>query len=70
MFISLRLTLERSKSESLRDVTVTKIGNTFPTVFRRLHRTLVGLNSTCTKLEPASSRINEILEIQVILLRK
>ena len=34
---SLRLMFERSKSESLRDVSVTRIGDTFPTVFRRLH---------------------------------
>ena len=33
---SLRLTFEISKSESLRDVSVTRIGDTFPTVFRRL----------------------------------
>ena len=32
---SLRLTFELSKSESLRDVSVTRIGDTFPTVFRR-----------------------------------
>ena len=35
---SLRPTFELSKSESLRDVSVTRIGDTFPTVFRRLLR--------------------------------
>ena len=34
---SLRLTFELSKSESLRDVSVTRIGDTFPTVFCRLY---------------------------------
>ena len=33
---SFRLKFELSKSESLRDVSVTRIGDTFPTVFRRL----------------------------------
>ena len=33
---SLRLTFELSKSESLRDVSVTRISDTFPTVFCRL----------------------------------
>ena len=33
---SLSLTIERSKSETLRDVSVTRIGDTFSTVFRRL----------------------------------
>ena len=33
---SLRLTFERSKLESLRDISVTRIGDTFPTVFGRL----------------------------------
>ena len=31
-----RLTFERSKSKSLHDVSVTRIGDSFPTVFRRL----------------------------------
>ena len=31
-------TFEHSKSESLRDVSVIKIGDTFPTVFRRLKK--------------------------------
>ena len=35
---SLRLAFELSTSESLRDVRVTRIGDTFPTVFRRLYR--------------------------------
>ena len=34
---SLTLTFQLSKSESLRDVSVTRIGDTFPTVFRRLY---------------------------------
>ena len=35
-FTFLRLTFELSKLESLRDVSITRIGDTFPTVFRRL----------------------------------
>ena len=38
---SLRLTFELSKSESLRDVSVTRIGDTFPAVFRRLYYDLM-----------------------------
>ena len=34
---SLRLTFERSKSESLRDVSVTRMGDTFSQGFRRLN---------------------------------
>ena len=34
---SLRVTFEFPKSESLRDVSVTRIGDTFPMVFRRLY---------------------------------
>ena len=34
---SLRLTFELSESESLCDVSVTRIGDTFPMVFRRLN---------------------------------
>ena len=33
---SLRLAFERSKSESLRDGSVTRVGDTLPTVFHRL----------------------------------
>ena len=35
--ISLRLMFDRSKLESLRDASVTRIDDTFPTVFRRLY---------------------------------
>ena len=35
---SLKLKFDRSKLESLCDVAVTRIGDTFPTVFRRLSK--------------------------------
>ena len=33
---------------------------------KRCHMTLEGLSSACAKLEPASSKNNEILEINVL----
>ena len=42
----MRLTFERSKSESLHDISVTRIGDTFPMGFRRLHLGLLKLDWT------------------------
>ena len=65
---SLKLTFDRSKLESLRDVSLTRIGDIFPTVFHRL--SLGGILSKEAEVLVPSLSMNFLILLPVASFKK